>query len=210
MKWNKLFEETMTELQQTAEAFPWEDPVAYSQWLGQTYHFVVHSTRILALASARTPMNQYSFHNRYIDHAKEERGHEKMLINDLKALGRDISQIPEFACTSALYKTQYYYIEHCSTDIFMGWVIMLEAFASNFGPGILKRVTKAHGKEASVFWKVHAEEDQDHIQKAFKQVSQLPDSYQAETILNFQHTANYYLNILKECAAVANKKKMAA
>ncbi|MFM6927783.1 MAG: iron-containing redox enzyme family protein [Bdellovibrio sp.] len=210
MEWNHLFEETMKEIKVQAEAFPWEDEVAYSQWLGQTYHFVIHSTRLLALASARTPMSQYQFHNRFIDHAKEERGHEKMLINDLKALGRDLSQIPEFACTSALYKTQYYYIEHCSTDTFMGWVIMLEAFASNFGPGILKRVTKAHGKDASVFWKVHAEEDQDHIQKAFKQVSQLPDSHQAETILNFQHTANHYLNILKECAAVAKKVKLAA
>lgn len=210
MKWNDLFEEKMKEIKSQAEAFPWEDEVAYSQWLGQTYHFVVHSTRILALASARTPMSQYQFHNRFIDHAKEERGHEKMLLNDLEALGRDISQIPEFANTSALYKTQYYYIEHCSTDTFMGWVIMLEAFAANFGPSILKRVANAHGKEASVFLKVHSEEDQDHIQKAFKQVSQLPDSHVEQTIQNFQHTADYYLGILKDCAAVAKKAKVAA
>ncbi|MEN0059394.1 MAG: iron-containing redox enzyme family protein [Bdellovibrio sp.] len=206
MKWNHQYEETMQTLKKFAEQFPWENREAYCQWLGQTYHFVIHTTRILALASARTPMNQYQFHNRFIDHAKEERGHEKMLVNDLKNLGRTIAEYPEFASTGALYKAQYYCIEHRSPDVFMGWVTMLEAFASNFGPEILTRVTKAHGKDATVFWKVHAEEDQDHIQKAFKQVADLPETNQEETIQNFIHSANYYINMLQDCAAAANKR----
>jgi len=210
MKWNDLYQKTIKEVGQTSEQFDWENPDAYAQWLGQTYHFVLNSTRILALASARTPMNQYQLHNRFIDHAKEERGHEVLLLRDLKALGKNIDEIPELAPTAALYKTQYFWIEHRSTDAFMGWVIVLEAFAANYGPGIFKRVMKAHGKEASVFLKVHAEEDQDHIEKAFKQITQLPAENQQETILNFQHCAYYYQTMLKECLVAVGKSKKAA
>jgi pyrroloquinoline quinone (PQQ) biosynthesis protein C len=210
VNWNELFQKTMREVGRTSEDFPWEDPEAYAQWLGQTYHFVLNSTRILALASARAPMDQYALHNRFIDHAKEERGHEVLLLRDLKALGRTIEEIPELAPTAALYKTQYFWIEHRSTDAFMGWVIMLEGYAANYGPGVLKRVVQAHGKEATVFWKVHAEEDQDHIEKALKQITQLPAQHRDETILNFQHCAYYYQMMLKESAGIANAKKRAA
>ena len=202
MNWNRVFEETMAEVKKTAEAFPWEDKEAYSQWLAQTYHFVIHTTRILTLASARTPMEQYSLHNRFIDHAKEERGHEKMLVNDLKHLGRDVEKYSESAWASALYKTQYYCLEHQSTRAFMGWVVFLEAFAADFGPAILERVTKAHGKEASVFWKVHAEEDQDHVQKAFKQIDDIPELERQATIDNFVHSASFYVNMLKDCQSL--------
>lgn len=209
MNWNQTFEMTMNDLKKSAENFPWEDKAAYTQWLGQTYHFVIHTTRILTLASARTPMQQQQLHNRFIDHSKEERGHENLLINDLKAMSLKTSDFPEFAPTAALYKTQYYTIEHQSTEAFMGWVIMLEAFAANFGPKILKRVTETHGPKASTFWKVHAEEDQDHVEKAWKQISQLPQANQQDTIVNFVQSAHYYMGMLQECQAAAAKYKVA-
>jgi thiaminase len=210
MIWKDVFEETMRNLEVSAKSFCWENKEHYAQWLGQTYHFVVHSTRILALASARTPMKQFDLHQRFIDHAKEERGHEKLLISDLKCLGSSIEQIPEFSSTSALYKTQYYYIDHVSVSALMGWVAMLEGFAANFGPQILERVVKAHGASASHFLKVHSVEDQEHIQKAMVQIHQLPPELQADAIINFRYCAHYYQTMLSECSNVTLKQQKAA
>ncbi len=176
---------------------------AYAQWLGQTFHFVNNSTRLLALASAYTPYSQAELHSRFIDHAKEERGHEKLLIMDLKALGKTVEDIPELFPTAGLYKSQYYWIEHKSTSAFMGWILVLESVAAYFGPKVLERVTKTHGKSASHFWKVHAIEDQDHIGKAMREVEGLNEADMASFQLNFTHCTEFYISMLSECQQVA-------
>jgi hypothetical protein len=210
MEWKNIFDKTMQELTSVARDFPWENKEAYADWLSQTYYFVINSTRILALASARTPMDQYSLHNRFIDHAREERGHEILLVRDMAALKKEFHEFPEKASTAALYKTQYYWIEHKSTDAFMGWVVLLEAFAATSGPNILQRVNKAHGEKACFFWKVHAAEDQDHIEKAFKQIALIPNSQQQDTVMNFKHCANYYRSMLIECGSESSVSRKAS
>lgn len=210
MEWKDVFEKTMSELEVAAKEFPWEDPKAYSEWLAQTYFFVVNSTRILALAGARTPLSQNELHQRFIEHANEEKGHEKLLLKDLTELKRTINTFQEKAPTAALYKTQYFWIEHRTTDAFMGWVVVLEAFAAKFGPYIYSRTKKAHGEKASLFLKVHAHEDQDHIEKAYKEINNLPKEFQNETVLNFLHCAEFYKSMLRQCWSAENSIQQVA
>ena len=55
----------------------------YNAWLSQAFHIVKHSTPLLALCCSRAGQNR-DFHNRCIDHLAEEKGHDKLILNDLK------------------------------------------------------------------------------------------------------------------------------
>src|ERR1700733_16022871 len=111
-KFKQVYKDEMKSLKSCAETFPWEDPRAYAFWLGQTYYFARITTRLLIMAGAHFDYSLQQLHLRFIDHAKEERGHEKILIQDLKALDSNIERIPELTSTAGLYQSQFYWIQH--------------------------------------------------------------------------------------------------
>ncbi len=204
---NKSVNEELKELlkysKQQMESFPWEDKQAYSAWISQTYYFARHTTRLLALAGARTEFSAPDFHNRFLAHSGEEKGHDKLLVNDLKTLGSKMEDWPEMPGTCALYQTQYYYIEHESPMAFFGYILGLEALAAYFGNDINARVEKAWGKKAAHFVRVHAEEDVGHTDEALTKIASLPPHHQATVIQNLKQTLSYYDQMLNECKAMA-------
>lgn len=164
------------EIEKTRELFfdyPWEDPVAYGMWLAQTYYMVAHSTRLVALAGACVPIGNEKLHARFVDHAKEERGHQLVCISDLKALGFALEDFPATVQAQAMYQIQYYWIQHRGSAAFFGYTLALECLAEQCGPELAARLLKAHGPKASVFLKLHSEDDQEHTEAAFKHIERL-------------------------------------
>ena len=49
----KDLEKRLDELVQVCHSMPWTDEGFYREWLAQTYYYVCHSTRLLALAMAQ-------------------------------------------------------------------------------------------------------------------------------------------------------------
>ena len=49
------------------DRFPWEERAAYADWLAQTYYYVRHTTRLIASAAARFPIDERgnSLHHRF-------------------------------------------------------------------------------------------------------------------------------------------------
>src|SRR5262245_13457821 len=78
------------------DSFPWAHREAYAAWLAQTYYYVSHSTRLLALAASRYTVADDAFHLRCLEHLREEKSHEKLATADLKALGKTAREYPEF------------------------------------------------------------------------------------------------------------------
>jgi hypothetical protein len=153
--------------------FPWEDPQAYALWLAQTYHMVNHSTRLVALAGALTPLDKNDLHARFVDHSKEERGHQLLCISDLKAMGRTLEEFPCLFPSAAMYQVQYYWIQLRGPISFFGYTLSLECLAENFGAELYRRVSTTHGANAAKFLKVHSEADIEHTEKAFQQIQKL-------------------------------------
>lgn len=46
------------------DAFPCRSQVAYGDWLAQTYHYVFHTSRLIALAASRCDAHHDTFHRR--------------------------------------------------------------------------------------------------------------------------------------------------
>ena len=200
--------ECLGRLSAEVKQFPWEDKTAYAHWLGQTYYYVCHSTRLLALAASR--FEDQKLHNRFLDHLREERGHEKIALLDLKELRVAIHDIPCFPETHAFYMTQYYYLEHADPTSFFGWIFSLEGTAAQEGGSLCSRVKKAHGEQAANFLKVHATEDISHLEKAYDAVKEITPAAWPKLVENLNVSAELYTGFLNRCSSAEKSRRSAA
>lgn len=173
MSLEKLARQETAKTKDIILGYPWEDPRAYAMWLAQTYYMVSHSTRLVALAGAYVPVGNESLHGRFVDHSKEERGHQKVCISDMKALGYELADFPTTMQAQAMYQIQYYWIQFRGAASFFGYTLALECLAEEFGPELASKVLKAHGPRASMFLKLHSEDDQEHTESAFREIEKL-------------------------------------
>ncbi len=168
------FEKHMGDLNGTAQSFPWNDRYAYGMYLAQTYYYVSHSTRLLALAASRMSQADSSFHRRFLEHAAEEKGHEALALKDLENLGFKLEEFPELPETRMFWQVQYFKIEHQDPLCLLGYIIALETIACEQCPRIKKIAEKCHGPKCVSFVRLHGEEDPDHVKKARDQILSLP------------------------------------
>lgn len=210
MKKYNVRSEVEQHIQMTEKAlkdFPWTDREAYAMWVAQTYYFVSHSTRLIALAAARSGFDVPEIHNRFLAHVGEEKGHEKLCLLDLKGLGKDLKDLPEMPATASMYQTQYYWTEHENGPSFLGYVLALETLAARFGGDIKNVLEKEFGPKAAHFLRVHAEEDVAHVDQALSKIESLPEQYQASVMKNLQNSFTYYAQMLDQCAAYARSAR---
>lgn len=196
------FDFVMAEAKEVFEDFPWEDPYAYAMWLQQTNHFVENSTRLFALTAARLPSHRNDFHRRLLSHGSEELGHEKLLVRDIAALNLGKVELPVLPLTQAFYQTQFYWIERVEPVSFYGYIFFLEGLAVSHARPAIERILKAHGPKALTFLKLHAEEDESHVEKAFETVTgKVTPQEEAWIIQNMETCCTLYLGFMKEIAA---------
>lgn len=190
-------------------ATPWQDKIVYGAFLAQTYHYVSHSTRLLALAASRFAASDEPVHRRFIRHATEELSHETLALRDLKNLGLSLERCPEFPSTRAFYQTQYYLIEHVSPWRFWGYILMLEGLAVTAGPWLLDELTRHHGENASSFVKVHVAQDVGHLAKAEKALRAVPDHERPGVLVQIGDSRFHYSAMLEQCTAHARAHRAA-
>lgn len=213
MNFQTLKQGYQTELEKIEKSlmnFPWENKAAYANWCAQTYYYVCHSTRLLALSASRIPLHEDKLYYRYLKHLQEEMGHEKLAFRDLERLGYSLRDFPELPITASFYQTQYYYIEHVNAFSLYGYILILEGLSAVYGMQCYQRALKAHGAESSSFWKVHAEEDPDHVDKAFEYIQKIGESGFAPISQNLAESRSRYADLLDTCAATNELKKSSA
>lgn len=182
---------------ESARSIAWQDEAIYGQYLAQTYHYVCHSTRLLAAAAARMGTEREKVHHRFLQHAAEERSHHLLAQRDLAKLGRTLSDFPELPATSALYETQYYRIERVSPMALFGYILALEGNAVTHGPWLYEVARQAHGAEAVSFLRLHAKEDPDHLDSAFAMVAALGAEEQRIVLDNLRFSCAMYETFLQ-------------
>lgn len=163
-----------------------EEPELYQAWLEQTYFFVCHSVPLLKVAA--NTASDPNFQKRCLDHIKEESGHDKVALSDLKELGVKASSLKEWEWTRNFYQTQYS-LTHERGEMLLGYILALEGLAILSAP-FIGPLIEAYGKRATKFAKIHAEEDMDHLPHAVGQTMLL--DCREEIIENFRAVLNEY------------------
>ncbi len=196
---------------QMADAFrnyPWENKIAYADFLAQTYYYVCHSTRLLAAAAARFSQEDQALHKRFMKHSDEETSHELLALRDLQKLGFRIEDFPELPQTRTMYEIQYYKIEHRDPAALMGYILALETMAGQELQATKERLFGLYGKDCVKFIQVHADEDPDHIEKALKVIESLRKERLVSIDQNLEQSGICYSDILEAAKARALKQKI--
>jgi pyrroloquinoline quinone (PQQ) biosynthesis protein C len=160
----------------SAQAFPWENKVAYGCWLAQTYYFVRHTASFLALTASRFGPWQRDRQYFQLRHLREESGHDQLLLNDLNALGLKLDAFTELPETSALYQSQYYFIDHENPASHWAYAYLLEGVAARKIRTFIDRVESSHPTGSSQFLRVHMDADSGHFERGLGMLDNLTPS----------------------------------
>ena len=207
----KVFNETQKELVQTTQNFSWTDRDSYASWIACSYNYVENSTRLLALAGGMMPSDKTAFSNRFIAHAAEEKGHEKLLANDIKGLGLSLDVVkPTFEMQVYSRSLSYWVSPNGNPIGLIGWVLSLEGVAASIGPKVYEQTFKKFGPKATSFLKVHAEDDPDHLEKALNIAKELKPDDMAIVSDSLKMYSYQYQKVLYSIDTAYQTKKKAA
>lgn len=190
-------------IRQISASFPeiaWENPDVYANWLAQQYFLVRHTTRFVALAAGKMPIGNRDAHYEMIHHLKGETNHDLLLLKDLKALGRDISEFTEDVETRLICNNQYYWLENGHPLAMLGYALMLEGFSIMVVPDVLKRILKTPSAKATAFLKLHTDSDEDHYPEGIENLGKAPEAVLAQIMANLEESWLLYEKMVQNCA----------
>ncbi|MCB0347243.1 MAG: iron-containing redox enzyme family protein [Bdellovibrionales bacterium] len=187
--------------------YPWENKDAYVGFISNMYYFLSQACRLLTAAASRCDLTYDQFHHRFVEHAHEEKNHEKLVTHDLKALGADLN--PVLPSMPPIWQTQFYLIQNVSPLSLLGCVAYLEnlSLVKEVGPLVYKRCLEVYGKKATSYLRVHVEEDGDHIDKLFTTLESLPEHEIKNVRESLLTTSTLYKNFFSELSDVYVGKK---
>lgn len=127
-----------------------------------------------AIARAKGELKDY-----YTKHLVEERGHDEMLLEDLKGLG--VGSVPFNFSAALVAGSQYYLIAHEHPALLLGYMIALER--EPMPMEMVKSLEVQHGASLSALAH-HAEHDRAHLKDLVEQFMLLPASLQERVLWN--------------------------
>lgn len=125
----------------------------YTAFLTEAYHHVKHTFPLLSLAAART--RDESYQNALFIYMNEERGHDKWILDDIRAMGGDADAVQRgkggVPC-QVMVGYAYYCIEWISPYALLGMVHVLEGLSVMLAHSVAGAVQHALGtKQAAGF-----------------------------------------------------------
>ncbi len=179
--------------------FKWEDETTYAEYLAQSYFYIQHSTKTLALAAGHISLSEPKIFRRMVKHIGEEMNHEILCEKDLQALGKKLEDYKESPATQSLYQPQYYKIQHVNPKSYLGYIYVLESICCLVVPKVLKdKIMPTYPKQAINFLRVHADEDPGHLEQARNVIESLDDEDKKLVADNMQHTIRAFEHFLTD------------
>ena len=139
----------------------------YLEFLTQAYHHVKHTFPLMALAASRTADERYQ--DAMVEYMEEERGHEKWILDDIRAIGGDPDAVrsgaPGIPC-QIMVGYAYYAIEHISPYAFLGSVHVLEGMSVMLADKLADALKKSFSLESDAgftYLRTHGSLDTDHV-----------------------------------------------
>jgi pyrroloquinoline quinone (PQQ) biosynthesis protein C len=141
----------------------------YIAFLGQAYHHVRHTCRLLGTAVARSTDRDQRYINALLEYIQEERGHEEWILDDIRALGGDAEAVRagqgDLPCR-LMVAYVYYAIEHVSPYAMLGMVHVLEGMSAALATaaaGTLKTALGIEGGRGFSYLGSHGSLDLEHV-----------------------------------------------
>lgn len=182
----------------------------YKSYLRQTFHYTKDNPQIQALATVYFRGSDREFVRMFYKHATSEVGHDMLALNDLVALGEDVSQIKgenPLPDTIALNSFVFWQIYNGDPIGYLGYLFFLEFLPTSSGKSYMALLEKAGvPREAMSFLLEHATVDVGHNRLMQKYAEGLiRDERDFETIVYAMKVTGWlYANMLEGAFAHAD------
>lgn len=173
----------------------------YLDFLTQAYHHVKHTYPLLALASVHTKDEAYQ--DALVEYMKEERGHEKWILDDIRALGGDAAAVrdgkPGTACQIMVGYT-YYAVQWISPYAMLGSVHVLEGMSTELADKAALSIQHSlgTGDKGFSYLRSHGALDIEHVAFFKGLANMLPQSARDVVIDTSKKIYLLYGNIFRE------------
>lgn len=142
----------------------------YRAFLHDLYHIVWHFCPVMAAAAARCGDEFRDVRYALYERIEEEKGHEAWVLEDIGAMGGDVSGAGATAPSipvQAMIAFNYYAAERVHPCSVLGMLYMLEVISSVYGGRVSDSIARALGRDAAAggfkFLISHATMDVDHM-----------------------------------------------
>ena len=170
----------------------------YVKFLVVLYPIVSNFCPLMALAAGHTADKNQQIVNYLYDHIIEEKGHEQLVLNDLKSFEVDVAPIAELPAVppvQAMLAFNYYSTSHVHPVCIFGMMYVLEIMASVYGGRAARSLAanlNRNSMEGFSFLDSHADLDQDHVIKLLNLFQSFTDEISQAALLN-SIKMNFYL-----------------
>lgn len=149
----------------------------YCGILRQIFHHTRENPQIQALASVYFRGNQREVVKSFFQHAASEIGHDQLALNDLKALGQNVDQIPfenPLPATTALLSFPFFQITQKNPVGYLGYLFFLEYTPTTAGAMYIQKLLDIGiPTEAMTFLQDHTTIDVSHNRLMERYVEEL-------------------------------------
>jgi len=189
-QYEKALAETAPTLQSDVAEHPFIDLIlrgdltegVYAAYLRETYHLVQQTPYFLSAAASRS--SEGWLQDFFLNLAIEERHHDRLCVQDLRRLGYDtdtyLSGLPGLG-TWTMVGQNHWAVTMKDPAALLGFAAATEGLGASLGPKVAEAMVQyPFARTALNFLKVHAEEDQAHVQmvrKAFDRAATTDERY---------------------------------
>lgn len=141
----------------------------YRAFLHDLYHIVWHFCPVMAAAVARLGDEFRDVRYALYERIEEEKGHEGWVLEDIGAMGGDVSTAaaPPSVPVQTMIAFNYYAVERVHPCSVLGMLYMLEVISSVYGGRVSDSIARALGRDVDAggfrFLTSHATMDVDHM-----------------------------------------------
>jgi len=163
----------------------------YRAFLHDLYHIVWHFCPIMAVAASRCDDRYKEVRYELYERIEEEKGHETWVLEDIEALGSDITSVqanPPSAPVQAMIAFNYHGAERVHPCSVLGMLYMLEVVSSVYAGRVSDSIAGAIGRNVDAggfkFLSSHATMDVDHLAKLNVLVKKVQEPGAQQSIIN--------------------------
>lgn len=183
----------------------------YRAFLTQAYHHVKHTTPLLMRCGSRLSFNDEWLRKAVIEYINEEYGHERWILNDIKAAGGDVqlaqSSVPH-TTTRAMVSLVYQAIDDDHPAAFFGMAHVLEGTSVKLATQAAGKIKAALGLPHSAFSYLlsHGDLDLEHVQFFEQLMNKVTDEKAQQVIIQTaKHVYRLYGDMFRALPELAGE-----
>lgn len=161
----------------------------YQSFLHELYHIVWHFCPVMAAGIARCGDEFRDVRYALYERIEDEKGHEAWVLEDIGALGGDVSAAgsPPSSPVQAMIAFNYYAAERVHPCSVLGMLYVLEVVSSVYGGRVAEAIARRIGRDPAAggfrFLSSHASMDLDHMASLNRLVRTIADPAAQAAIL---------------------------